>query len=100
MALNNLGSVQTLRGEFETARTQLAEALSLSQRIGSRRRLAFTLEAIATLAAVSGEPARAVRLHAVAAAAVEALGASLAQPINVLGARHLERARQALGPAA
>jgi DNA-binding CsgD family transcriptional regulator/tetratricopeptide (TPR) repeat protein len=100
MVLNNLGSVHTLRGELTTARAQLAEALSLAQRIGNRRRLAFTLAAIATLAAVAGEAERAVRLDAIASAAVAEMGASLAQPIHMLGVQHLERARHVAGPSA
>jgi len=100
MVLNNLGSVQTLRGERDVARGQLAEALSLAQRIGNRRRQAFTLTAIASLAALEGEPERALCLDAVASAAVGELGASLAQPIHALGARHLDQARKTLGPAA
>jgi non-specific serine/threonine protein kinase len=100
MVLNNLGSVLTLRGEFGAARRHLAEALGLSQRIGNRRRLAFTLEAVATLAAVEGEAERALRLDAVASAAVAEMGATLTQPINALGARHIERARQVLGATA
>jgi predicted ATPase/DNA-binding CsgD family transcriptional regulator len=97
MVLNNLGSVQTLRDELGVARDRLAEALRLSQKIGNRRRLAFTLAAVATLAAVEGEAERAVRLHAIASAAVAEMGASLVQPMYDIGACHLERARRVLG---
>ena len=100
MALNNLGCVQTLRGDLGAARSLLAEALSLSHRMGNRRRQAFTLAAIATLAAVAGQPERAVRLDAVASAAVAQIGASLVQPAYALGIPHLDRARRMLGPAA
>jgi non-specific serine/threonine protein kinase len=99
MVLNNFGSMLTLRGELGAARARLAEALGLAQKIGNRRRLAFTLEAIATLAAQEGEAERAVRLHAVAARAVAEMGASLAQPIYVLGERQIDRASRALGAA-
>jgi DNA-binding CsgD family transcriptional regulator len=97
MVLNNFGSVLTLRGELGAARTRLAEALWLAQKIGNRRRLAFTLEAIATLAAQEGEVERGVRLHAVATRAVAEMGASLAQPIYVLGERQIDRAGRMLG---
>jgi ATP/maltotriose-dependent transcriptional regulator MalT len=100
MALNNLGSVQTLRGEIGAARASLSEALSLAKRIGNRRRLAFTLAAVATLAAIEEDGERAVRLDAVASDAVAELGASLAQPMYALNVPHLELARQRLGAAA
>jgi DNA-binding CsgD family transcriptional regulator len=98
--LNNLGSIQTLRGELGDARAQLAEALSLSQRMGNRRRTAFTLSAIATLAAVDGEAERAVRLDAAASAAIAAMGAVLPRPMRESYIPHLERARETLGVAA
>jgi non-specific serine/threonine protein kinase len=98
MVLNNLGSVHIRRGELGAARACLGEALSLSEKIGNRRRLAFTLASVATLAAVSGEPERAIRLHTMAADAVAEMGASLAQPMCEDSARELEQARRALGP--
>jgi DNA-binding CsgD family transcriptional regulator/tetratricopeptide (TPR) repeat protein len=78
MALNNLGKLQIRRGELGLARGALLEALSLSQRMGNRRRLAYTLAAVALLAAAEDEPERAVRLDAIASAAIAEIGA--AQP--------------------
>src|SRR5690606_35094786 len=69
MTLNNLGSVQALRGELDTARMQLAEALGLAQRLGNRRRMAFAISSVATLAALAGDRERALRLDAVSCAA-------------------------------
>ena len=100
MTLNNLGSVHALRGDVGAARAHLEESLSLSQRLGNRRRLAFTLAAAATLAAVDGQPERAVRLDAAAAVTAAELGFSLVQPAYAPHIPHLERARRALGPAA
>jgi non-specific serine/threonine protein kinase len=97
MGLNNLGGVQMLRGELGAARAQLEEALGLSCRMGNRRRMAFTLEAVATLAAMEGQAERAVRLDTVAAAAVAEMGASLTQPAYAAYVPHLTRARQTLG---
>jgi predicted ATPase/DNA-binding CsgD family transcriptional regulator len=100
MTLNNLGNSQTLRGELGCARIQLAEALSLSQRMGNCRRMAFTLSSIATLAALEGDPERALRLDAVSAAAVVEMGIRRVPPKVPLRAQHLERARQGLGESA
>jgi non-specific serine/threonine protein kinase len=76
MALNNLGKVQTLRGELGQARGQLHEALTLSHRLGNRRRMAYILHAVAALAAAEGQAERAVRLAETAAAAIAAIGAA------------------------
>jgi len=100
MALNNLGSVETLRGELGAARSHLAEALTLARKLGDRRRLAFTLTAVAALAAVAGRPERAIQLDAVAAATAAELGVSPVQPAYAAGARHVELARRRLGPRA
>ena len=77
MALNNLGKLQIRRGELGLARGALLEALSLSHRMGNRRRLAYTLAAVATLAAAENQAERAARLDAIAAAAIAEIGAAL-----------------------
>ena len=100
MGLNNLGSARALRGEPGVARAHLREALELAWRIGNRRRQAFILVAVATLAAVWGQPERAISLDAAASAAIDAMGAKLAQPAYAQYFTRLERARQTLGPAA
>jgi len=79
MALNNLGKVQTRRGELGPARRHLREALSLAYRMGNRRRQAYILSAIAELAASEGRTERALRLDAVASAALVEIGARPAQ---------------------
>jgi predicted ATPase/DNA-binding CsgD family transcriptional regulator len=100
MTLNNMGNSGLLRGELGTARGQLAEALGLAQRMGNRRRMAFTLSTVATLAALDGDPARALRYDTVSVRAVAEMGI-LRVPARVpLRARVMERARQALGAAA
>jgi predicted ATPase/DNA-binding CsgD family transcriptional regulator len=77
MALNNLGKVQVRRGELGSARGALLEALSLSHRLGNRRRLAYTLAAVASLAAAEHQPERAARLDDTATAAMAEMGAAL-----------------------
>src|SRR5262249_23583414 len=100
MGLNNLGSVEALRGELGAARAHLQGALALARRIGNRRRRARTLAATATLAAVGEQAERAVRLDAAACAAIAEMGARLTQPAYAPFVPHLERARQALGASA
>jgi DNA-binding CsgD family transcriptional regulator len=75
MALYNLGEAELGRGELRLARRYLSEAISLSRRLGDRRRLAYALSAVARLAAAEGEPERAARFEAVANMATAAIGA-------------------------
>jgi non-specific serine/threonine protein kinase len=97
MTLNNMGNAQLLRGELGTARAQLVEALGLARRMGNRLRMAFTLATVATLAALDGDPARAVRFDAVSVRAVAEMGI-LRVPARVpLRARVMERARETVG---
>jgi ATP/maltotriose-dependent transcriptional regulator MalT len=76
MALNNLGKLLIRRGELALARAHILEALSLSQRMGNRRRSAYTLSAVAALAEAEGQAERALSLDAVAATAVAEIGAA------------------------
>jgi tetratricopeptide (TPR) repeat protein len=95
--LNNLGSVQTVRGEYAAARSNLREALSLARTMGNGRWQAYVLGAVATLAAVTEQAERAVRLDGAASGAAEALGAVLARPTYAQRAEYIARARQMLG---
>jgi DNA-binding NarL/FixJ family response regulator len=73
----------------------LREALTLAHRHGNRRRVAYILSAIGALAAAAGDIERAVRLDAIASAAVVEIGANPAQPAyarRVLPARIALRA--------
>ncbi len=79
MALYNLGEAQIGRSEFDLARRHLSESLSISRKLGDRRRLAYTLSAVATLAAAEGDGERAAQLEAVAAIAVAQIGARTAR---------------------
>jgi non-specific serine/threonine protein kinase len=97
MTLNNLGDVVGLQGDVAAARTLLSEALILAGEIGNRRRMAFTLSAVAGLAAAQGQAERAIRLDAAATAAEAAMGAVLAPPMRAFYDAELEPARQALG---
>jgi predicted ATPase/DNA-binding CsgD family transcriptional regulator len=96
-ALNNLGHVAVSQGEFGPARWLLGEGLTVSGEIGDRRRQAFILSAVATLAAAKGEWERAVRLDASARATLQQIGAVLAPPMRMVYDAQLAPARRALG---
>ena len=96
-ALNNLGHVAVSRHDFGTARRLLGEGLTVSGEIGDRRRQAFILSAVATLAAAEGEWERAVRLDASARATLQQIGAVLAPPMRMVYDAQLTPARRALG---
>jgi predicted ATPase/DNA-binding CsgD family transcriptional regulator len=90
MALYNLGEAQIGLGKLDLARRQLSESLSMSRTQGDRRRLAYTLSAVATLAAAEGDGERAARLEAIATIAIAQIGARTTRRPN---ARQLLPAR-------
>ena len=96
-ALNNLGHVAVARHDFGTARRLLGEGLTVSGTIGDRRRQAFILSAVATLAAAEGEWERALRLDACARATLQQIGALLAPPMRAAYDAQLAPARSGLG---
>lgn len=73
-----LATVAVERQDTVTARAYLLESLEITQRLHEKVDVAFVLETCARLAAATGEPARAVRLAAAAAAIRRAAGASSA----------------------
>ena len=95
--LNNLGNVATLQGDFAVARRLLGNSIAVSREVGDRRRQAFTLSAIAGLAAALDEPERALRFDAAGIAVVAALGARLGPPMRALYDDQLGSALTALG---
>jgi len=75
MALYNLGEAEFSRGQDQTARLHLAEAIGLSRDMGDQRRLAYALSAVARLAFAAGDEERAACFEAVASLATAAIGA-------------------------
>lgn len=61
--LDELGSLLTDLGEWDAARTQLEEALSISRRLGDERSIAVTQGRIADILQVSGKLDEALRLR-------------------------------------
>ena len=96
MALCDLGSVAALRGDIASARRLYRDALHESGLAGNRRRLAFTVAAVAVLA-VPDDPECALRLYAAAELALQTIGARQASYFERLAAIDLDRARAALG---
>jgi non-specific serine/threonine protein kinase len=95
--LNNLGSIAILRRDLDQARVLLRASLLASRDGGDRRRLAFTLSAVAGLIALEGQPGRALRLDAAGRAALDAIGARLASAMRARYDEQLASARDGLG---
>jgi len=95
--LNNLGHIATVRGDRPAARMLLRDSLLASRDGGDRRRLAFTLSAVAGLLVEERAPDCAVRLDAAARAELDVIGARLEPPMRALYDQFLAPARNALG---
>ena len=98
--LNNLGHLALLEGDLSTARRLLRESLLASREAGDRRRIAFTLSAVAGLIVREGEPERALAIDAAALATLVSMQASLAPAMRALYDAALVPATEALGEAA
>jgi non-specific serine/threonine protein kinase len=69
-----LGCVARDQGELVLSRQLLGDSLAMTERVGGILRTPRCLDAFAGLAAASGQPERAIRLEAAAAALYESLG--------------------------
>jgi tetratricopeptide (TPR) repeat protein len=99
-ALNNLGNVARDQAAYGEARALYAESLAIYRVLGDKCALAYLLEDTARLAALEGQPHRALCL----AAAAWTLRAEIRAPLTDSEAAQLEGAlapaREALGDAA
>lgn len=95
-ALNNLGNVVRDQGAYATARPLYDESLTISQELGDRRAVAYLLEDMDCLAAMQGEPERALRLVGAATALREAIGSPLSPAEQTKLESKLQSVRQAL----
>ena len=95
--LVNRGLVALLQGDYDRGRVSLGEALVMSQNAGRKATVINCLEAIASLAGVLGEPARAARLWGAAEAARDVTGIALPPPERALHEPYLVSARSRLG---
>jgi non-specific serine/threonine protein kinase len=94
--LNHRGHLASLRGDEPLARRLLRESLLASRAGQARRRLGFTLSAVAGLMARAGDAGRAVTIDTAGRASLAALGAQLAPPMRALYDEPLTDARAAL----
>jgi hypothetical protein len=100
-ALQNLGRIAFLQGEYERSRAGYAESLTLYRDLGAKPGVADCLQELAILAASqepSGEsPARATRLLAAAEALRDSIGAPLLPRDRDAHLQAVSVVRQALG---
>jgi non-specific serine/threonine protein kinase len=75
-ALFNLGLVFRSLGDTDAARPHLEESLAIFAQLGDRRGIADLLQAMATLAGASGQPAQSARLLGAAESLREAIRAA------------------------
>jgi predicted ATPase/DNA-binding XRE family transcriptional regulator len=97
--LAHLGWVALDEGNVTQARTLFEESLTLGQRVGAATRVLVSLEGCAQLAALDGQPDRALRLFGAAAAQREAGGAGLGLPDQALLTQRIATARASVDPA-
>ena len=96
LTLTFAAAVALASGELEKARGAMKESLELGRRLGDRR-LAWSLDVCACLAATSGVPERALRLAGAALAMHEASGVTPAEMWGALLTAYLDPARERLG---
>jgi predicted ATPase/transcriptional regulator with XRE-family HTH domain len=87
-------------GKTEHARVLLERSIELAQRVGNRHHIAQALEAFAAFAALTEDPAAAIRLAGAAAAMRHTIDAPLAPTERMLLDTRLESAYRCLEPGA
>jgi DNA-binding CsgD family transcriptional regulator len=99
-SLCGLTLATTFQGDFDRAIQACQEALAMSQALGQKNGLAFSLEEMAGIAGVQGQAQRATKLFGAAEALREAIGAPLPPGFRALYERVMVTARAHLGEAA
>jgi non-specific serine/threonine protein kinase len=99
-ALRRLGECALEQGAHATARAHLTESLKVARDVGEMgdKEIAATLRALAGLAAVQGQPERAVRLAAVAEGLADRVGPPFGLENQSLVTGWITAARAALSP--
>jgi DNA-binding CsgD family transcriptional regulator len=95
--LVNSGLVALLQGDYDRGRMSFEEALVMGQNAGRKATVINSLEAMASLAGVLGEPTRSARLWGAAEAAREATAIVLPPGERTLHEPYLISARTRLG---
>ena len=99
-ALETLATATRDQGDYVASLSLYDESLTILWELGERWMLAYVLEAMGGLAALQGQPQRALRLVGAAAALRETTGSSLSPTEQDMLEKMLGPARQALGEAA
>jgi predicted ATPase len=96
---NSLGArvfILLEQGDVASARPLMQEALTIQADLRDQWGIMHALLSYSVVAAIEGQPGRALRLEAAATALHEATGATFFGPIKALGDRALARLRQVL----
>ncbi len=95
--LSIAGGLRIVRGDFDQARAQALEALSLCEQLEDPRGLAWSLEVFAGLLAAGGFADGAARLWGASDGLLEAAGGSLVPTIGWIRDRYIDPVRASLG---
>lgn len=92
-------ATRIVRNDYEPARAQASQALSLFQELEDPRGVAWTLEICAGLLAADDKLEEAARLRSAATEQRDRIGAALPSNLRVIRDRYMEPVRTALGDA-
>jgi non-specific serine/threonine protein kinase len=91
--------LRTVRRDFDRARAQASEAISICEELDDPRGLAWSLEVFAGLAADGGDGEAAARLWGASNALLDRVGGSLVPTIGWIRDRYYQSTREAVGDA-
>jgi non-specific serine/threonine protein kinase len=95
--LSAAAGLRIIRQDFDRARAQAAEALSLAQQLEDPRAVAWSLDVFAGLLAAEGHADGAARLWGASDGLLESVGGSLVPTIGWIRDRYFEPTRTSLG---
>ena len=100
IVLSLAAGLRIIRGDFDAARDQAAEAMSISVDLEDSRGIAWSLDVFAGLRAAATRAEDAARLWGASDGLLQKVGGTLPPTIGWIRDRYLESARQSLGDAA
>ena len=95
--LSAAAGLRIVRKDFDQARVQASEAMSLCQELDDPRGIAWSLDMFASLLAAAGHDERAARLWGAADRLLESVGGSLTPEISGIRDPYVESAKTSLG---
>jgi non-specific serine/threonine protein kinase len=95
--LSAAAGLRILRGDFDRARDQASEAMSICQEFEDPRGIAWSLDVFAGLLAAGGHAAGAARLWGASDRLLESVGGSLSPEIRSIRNRYIESLKTSLG---